>query len=244
MADDKPIERYCATSLDDPIGFKNHDGSLEPDEDGNWVRYQDHLRALGEAEDRSVANGKELCRQRSRAEKAERALGEAKQRADAAEEKHAEAEGLCAYACEERDSAEAETKAAESSLQGLRERLKAEAGRYREWAAEDEREAKGCRLPSMGASARARARIRHEAASHLERFLDTEAESGGEECEHNWVDARNSAVESGEVCTICHAIRAAESGGEITFGPCAECDVYELAGRGKCPEHRSAEEGS
>ncbi len=27
-------------------------------------------------------------------------------------------------------------------------------------------------------------------------------------CEHEWVDARNEAVESGEMCVKCHAIRA------------------------------------
>jgi hypothetical protein len=28
------------------------------------------------------------------------------------------------------------------------------------------------------------------------------------ECEHEWVDARNSAVLSGEYCPKCHAVRA------------------------------------
>lgn len=42
---------------------------------------------------------------------------------EAAEEKHAEAERLCGIACEKRDAAEAETKAAESRCKGLTQAL-------------------------------------------------------------------------------------------------------------------------
>ena len=33
-----------------------------------------------------------------------------------------------------------------------------------------------------------------------------------EECDHEWVDATNEVVESGEVCLKCHAVRAAGGG--------------------------------
>lgn len=50
-------------------------------------------------------------------------------------------------------------------------------------------------------------------------------------CDHEWVDARNSAVESGELCIKCHALRATpkctECGRELHGyrGPrCRYCD--------------------
>jgi hypothetical protein len=36
----------------------------------------------------------------------------------------------------------------------------------------------------------------------------TDPATGETTCEHNWADARNEAVQSGEVCTKCSAIRA------------------------------------
>jgi len=52
-----------------------------------------------------------------------------------------------------------------------------------------------------------------EAKERLEAALAS-GPSGVDECDHEWVDARNRYVQSGELCLKCHAIRAAQDQGE------------------------------
>ena len=65
----------------------------------------------------------------------------------------------------------------------------------------------------------------------IRRFREALAETDTPACDHEWVDARNSAVESGELCIKCHALRATakctECGRELHGyrGPrCRYCD--------------------
>jgi hypothetical protein len=52
----------------------------------------------------------------------------------------------------------------------------------------------------------------------LRRALLTDPAAGETTCEHSWVDARNEAVQSGEWCSKCNAIREAPTAGETEPG--------------------------
>lgn len=45
------------------------------------------------------------------------------------------------------------------------------------------------------------------------RVLEVELRPEGDACEHDWVSARNEAVQSGEMCSRCHALRPEENDG-------------------------------
>jgi hypothetical protein len=44
-------------------------------------------------------------------------------------------------------------------------------------------------------------------------------------CEHNWVDARNQHVQSGELCLKCHAIRAGNAVTDKRIEPSQKCSA-------------------
>jgi len=79
MPDEKSIERRLVlrgpATVKAPgriVSFTGREPG--PAEEIEFMPVYDHLDALGEAEDRSVANGEELCRQRNRTARAEKKL--------------------------------------------------------------------------------------------------------------------------------------------------------------------------